>query len=224
MTKIAGFTFFSSYHESLKDLEPEDRKELLEAIVDYVFDDIEPELSGFKRTIWTLIVPNLTTSKNKSKNAQKETKKNQKKNKTKSKTNQNKINDLLEDKDMDKEEDKERKEKEEGDNTCYTTRSIYEFIEENYGRPISPIEYEKIENWLEDYTEDVIEYAVRKSVIYNKKTFSYVNGILRNWKANGFRTLQEIKDNEIKLYNPERPQIDQELFEYDWFNDGEEDE
>ncbi len=90
MGKIGGFTFFSSYHESLKDLESEDRRELLEAIVDFVFDDIEPELSGFKRTIWTLMLPNLTTSKNKSKNAQKEPTKNQKKIKSKSKAKQKK--------------------------------------------------------------------------------------------------------------------------------------
>ena len=93
MSKISGFTFFNSYHESLKDLETDDRRELLEAIVFYVFDDIEPELTGFKKTIWTLIVPNLTTSKNKSKNAQKEPKKNQRKNKSKSNSSKRKTSD-----------------------------------------------------------------------------------------------------------------------------------
>ena len=223
MSKIGGFTFFSSYHESLKDLESEDRRELLEAIVDFVFDDIEPELSGFKRTIWTLMLPNLTTSKNKSKNAQKEPTKNQKKIKSKSKSKQKENNDLLENKER-KEENKERKEKEkeDGDNSCYTTRSIYEFVEENFGRPLSPIEFEKIESWMEDYDQEIIRYAVMKSVLYNKRTFNYVNGILRNWKTAGLRTLQEIKDNEDKMLEPkfDNPKLD--IFDYDWL--GAEDE
>lgn len=218
MSKISGFTFFNSYHESLKDLESEDRRELLEAIVFYVFDDIEPDLTGFKKTIWTLILPNLTTSKNKSKNAQKEPKKNQKKNKTKSKTNQTENNDL-----MNKEEDKEKeedkgKEIEIEDNSSNTTRIIYSTIEQNFGRPLSPIEYEKIEVWLEDYPDDIIEYAVHKSVLINKKNFSYVEGILRNWKSNGWRTLQEIKDEEYK--HRERPEASSvELFDYNWLED-----
>lgn len=220
MSKIAGFTFFSSYHESLKDLETEDRRELLEAIVNYVFDDIEPELSGFKKTIWTLIVPNLTTSKNKSKNAQKEPKPKQRKNKSKSKSNQKENSELLEDKKEDRE--KERKEKEDGDNSSYTTRSIYNFIEENFGRPLSPIEYEKINEWEKEYSQDIIEYAVMKSVLYNKRTFNYVNGILRNWKTNGFRSLQEIKDNEIKITESRnRPIKDLEIFDYNWLEDDE---
>ena len=219
MNKISGFTFFSSYHESLRDLEPEDRRALLEAIVDFVFEDIEPEFTGFKRTIWTLIVPNLITSKNKSKNAQKIPKRNQKKSKSKSKENQNENNDLLEDKDKEKDKDKEWKE--DGDNTCYTTRSIYEVIEENFGRPLSPMEYETINSWMEDYSQDIIEYAVRKSVMYNKRYFSYVNGILKNWKTSGFRTLQEIKDHEIKLANQNDHKIDLDILD-NWLDTDEE--
>jgi len=223
MSKISGFTFFNSYHESLKDLESEDRRELLEAIVFYVFDDIEPELTGFKKTIWTLILPNLTTSKNKSKNAQKEPKKNQKKNKTKTKPNQNENNDLM-NKEEEKEEDKgieEEKEIEIEDNSSNTTRIIYNTIEQNFGRPLSPIEFEKIQIWSEDYTDDIIEYAVNKSVLINKRNFSYVEGILRNWKSNGWRTLQEIKDSEYKLrQRPETPHV--ELFDYNWLEDRDE--
>lgn len=223
MSKISGFTFFSSYHESLKDLEPEDRRELLEAIVFYVFDDIEPELTGFKKTIWTLIVPNLTTSKNKSKNAQKEPKKNQKKIKSKSKSNQNKNNDLF-----DKEEEKDKEigkeiEEEIEDNSSNTIRSIYAQIEENFGRPLSPIEYEKINIWIEEYSEEIIQYAVQKSVLINKRNFMYVEGILRNWKSNGWRTLQEIKDEEYRIRNRQTIDADtKEIFDFNWLEDTDE--
>ena len=78
------------------------------------------------------------------------------------------------------------------------TKTIYDFIEENFNRVLTPIEYQKIEEWLMYYTEDIIKYAVEKSVYNNKKTFSYVNGILNNWHSIGYKTLQEIKENEEK--------------------------
>ena len=52
----------------------------------------------------------------------------------------------------------------------------------------------------------------------------YVNGILRNWKTAGYKTLQEIKDNELpkhrELSEEEQKEI-KEIFEYDWLNDEE---
>jgi DnaD/phage-associated family protein len=78
------------------------------------------------------------------------------------------------------------------------TKTIYDFIEENFNRLLTPLEYQKIEEWLLYYDEDIIKYAVEKSIYNNKKTFSYVNGILNNWHSIGYKTLQEIKENEEK--------------------------
>lgn len=216
MNNITGFTFYASYHESLKDLEEKDRKEMLIAIVDYVFEDQEPNFNGFKKTIWTLIKPNLTTSKNKSKNAKKETEPNQQKNKNKSNENQKEINDLI-DKDKDKELDIDIDI--DKDNNIDTT-TIFTYVEKNFGRTLSPIEYEKINSWLSLYEEEVIKYAISVAIMNNKKTFNYVNGILNNWKSCGYKTLQEIKDNEVR----QRPKIEidpekKEIFDYDWLND-----
>lgn len=94
--------------------------------------------------------------------------------------------------------------------------NIYEFAEKNFGRLITPVEYEKIENWKKDFDEDLIRYAIKVAVLGNKKTFKYVNGILNNWKSAGFKTIQEVKDNEFK-----KEEISQELFEYDWLNEEE---
>ena len=61
---------------------------------------------------------------------------------------------------------------------------ICNLIEKNFNRTISPIEYEKIQAWLEDFDKDILIKAINESVFNNKKTFSYINGILRNWKTN----------------------------------------
>lgn len=66
MANIKKFSFFKSYYESLKDLEKDDRNEIINAILEYVFDDKKPKFRGIKKTIWTLIEPNLNTSKNRS--------------------------------------------------------------------------------------------------------------------------------------------------------------
>lgn len=66
MADIKKFSFFKSYYESLKDLEKDDRNEIVNAILEYVFDDKKPKFRGIKKTIWTLIEPNLNTSKNRS--------------------------------------------------------------------------------------------------------------------------------------------------------------
>ena len=38
--------------------------------------------------------------------------------------------------------------------------NIYEFAEQNFGRALSPLEYEKINNWLSLYEENIIKYAI----------------------------------------------------------------
>jgi predicted phage replisome organizer len=103
------------------------------------------------------------------------------------------------------------------------TTTIYEYIENNFGRTLSSIEVEKIDDWLLSYDEEIIKYAIEISTLNNKRTFNYVNGILRNWKTAGYKTLQEIKDNELpkhrKLSEEEQKEIE-EIFDYDWLNEG----
>ena len=53
MNNITGYTHFRSYHDSIKDLDKEDKRDILEAIDDFMFDDIEPSFTGFKNAIWT---------------------------------------------------------------------------------------------------------------------------------------------------------------------------
>ena len=203
MNSVNGFTFYKSYFESLVSLPEEDQAKLLRAIVYYVFKDENPELDGILSALWILMKPNLDTSKSRSLNPQ----------------NKNKNNDLIDkekDKDKDKEEDKEK----EIDKELETEgRYIYTTVEKNFGRTLSPMEFEKINKWLEDYPEEVIEYAIRKSVLANKRNFSYVNGIIRSWKTNGYKTLQEIKDNDYSPYEKMSHEAPKELFDFNWLED-----
>ena len=228
MNNINGFTFFRNYHDSLNDLPLEDKKEMLVAIDDFIFEDIEPEFTGFKQTIWKLIKPNLISSKSHSRLYQDKTKKKSKKIKSKSNENQNEISDILENKNKNKEENKKRKErekeKEEGDIIGTTTTNIYSFLEENFGRTISSLECEKLDSWMKEFNEEIVKHAIELSVMNNAKKFSYVEGILRNWKASGYKTLEDIKEYEDAIYSSRsrRGSVNTELFDYNWLEDDDE--
>lgn len=107
-----------------------------------------------------------------------------------------------------------------------TTNNIFNYIEQNFGRTISPIEYETINNWLslsfeKNDIEKIICYAVKIAVMSNKRTFGYINGILNNWIGCNYLSYQQIIDNEIKK-KPEKKEMsteEKEIFDYDWLND-----
>lgn len=109
------------------------------------------------------------------------------------------------------------------ENDVILTTNIYEYIENNFGRSISPIEYEKINSWLLTYKQELIEKAVEISVINAKKTFNYVEGILKTWKGKNLETLDQVEEeqqrfNQLKYQQPKEKV---ELFDYDWLNDDE---
>lgn len=94
------------------------------------------------------------------------------------------------------------------------------YLEEQFARTIAPIEYEKIKQWEETFTDDIINYAIDKAVLNNIKTFNYVEGILRNWKTCNYKTLQEIKDNEEKRYSKEEEKKQfEEIEDYNWLEE-----
>lgn len=103
-------------------------------------------------------------------------------------------------------------------NTTTTRDNIINYIEENYSRLISPIELEQIDKWLLWFeNEEIIKYAIKISILNNKKTFNYINGILKNWKTCNYKTLEEIKENEKRQDEEQEPiQIDDS---YNWLED-----
>ena len=232
MNNITGYTHFRSYHDSIKDLDKEDKRDILEAIDDFMFEDIEPKLIGFKNSIWMLIKPNLISSKNKSRNYQNEPKKKQIKNKLKSKTNQNEIkknsteydsleSDILENMDMDIEKNKEN-EKEMNNISSMSTTNIYEFLEENFGRTITSLEYEKLNSWIESFNEEMVRHGIKSAVLNGVKKFSYLEAIFRNWTASGYKTLNDVLEHEEQFHKPREERLKDldDIFDYNWLEEG----
>lgn len=66
-----GFNFYHNYYEMIKYLNDEDRLAMYDAILQYMYDDKEPNFNGLKQGLWVNIKIPLTTSKKNSKNGKK---------------------------------------------------------------------------------------------------------------------------------------------------------
>lgn len=63
--------------------------------------------------------------------------------------------------------------------------------EEQFGRTLSPVEYELIMNWREWFSDEVINYAIDKSIKNGARALSYTEAIINSWHDKGFKTLHE---------------------------------
>ena len=67
-------------------------------------------------------------------------------------------------------------------------KSLFEEIESNFGRTLSPYEVEEIGKWEDT---DLTRYAIKKAVLNNKFSIQYISRILYQWKMQNIRTVQE---------------------------------
>ena len=94
-----------------------------------------------------------------------------------------------------------------------TKNNIFEEIESEFGRPLSPMEYEVINGWLSKYDESLIHEALKEAVFSNAKSLRYITRILEAWTDKGYKTSSDIR----KEKSVENTMVD--LFTYDWMND-----
>ncbi|WP_181186050.1 DnaD domain-containing protein [Alkalicoccus urumqiensis] len=73
--------------------------------------------------------------------------------------------------------------------------NLFRCFEEEFARPLSPMEIEMISMWLDEdgHSVELIEGALKESVISSRLNFRYIDRILHEWKRNGIRSLQEAK-------------------------------
>lgn len=94
-----------------------------------------------------------------------------------------------------------------------TKNNIFEEIESEFGRPLSPMEFEAINGWLGKYDESLIHEALKEAVFNNAKSLRYITRILEAWTDKGYKTSSDIKREK----NLDNTMV--ELFTYDWMND-----
>ena len=63
-------------------------------------------------------------------------------------------------------------------------KDVYSIIENEFGRPLSPIEYETIKHWLDENDEEIIRKAIKEASLNSVYNLKYIGKILDNWKKN----------------------------------------
>ena len=81
---------------------------------------------------------------------------------------------------------KQNTEYEDEDENEYEIDNIYGFIEFYLSRTLSPIEYEIINKWLNEFDEEIIKKAVKETAINRASNLKYTQKILDNWKNKSY--------------------------------------
>ena len=86
-------------------------------------------------------------------------------------------------------------------NNNIINNNIYDFVEQNFGRTLSPIEYEEVNTW--DDTE-LTRYAIKQSVMLNKCGIKYISRILSAYKRENIKTVQQAQEREREYVEAQR--------------------
>ncbi|MFC4598045.1 DnaD domain protein [Cohnella hongkongensis] len=74
--------------------------------------------------------------------------------------------------------------------------SLFSLFEQEFGRPLTPTEYEIMNGWLDQdqYAEELIRFALKESVFAGKLSFRYIDRILLEWSRNRVTNVEEARD------------------------------
>jgi DNA replication protein len=74
-------------------------------------------------------------------------------------------------------------------------RNLFVMFEQEFARPLSPMECETISSWVDQdsYPEELITLALKEAVFAGKIHFRYIDRILLEWSRNRVRTAEDAK-------------------------------
>ena len=105
--------------------------------------------------------------------------------------------------------------------------NIFEIIEKEFGRTLSPIEFEIIQAWIEGgLSEELIQEALKEATFNGVSNLRYIDKILYEWGKDGVKTKEDVekrkKQRNRKVQKEEETKdIDLDIMEWDWFDEEE---
>ncbi len=100
------------------------------------------------------------------------------------------------------------------------SKTIFELIEREFGRVLSPMEYEIIKAWTENnISNELIEEAVKEAIFNGVTNLRYIDKILYEWQKKGIKNKHDVEENRQR-FKKEKPEK-MEVFEYNWLEDDE---
>ena len=106
--------------------------------------------------------------------------------------------------------------------TTNVDSNIFEIIEKEFGRTLSPIEYEIIKAWLDNnMSEELIKEAIKEATFNGVSNLRYIDKILYEWGKAGIKTVQDVESNRKKrnVSKEKDNDIDLDIVEWNWFDE-----
>ncbi len=103
-----------------------------------------------------------------------------------------------------------------------TKENIFVTFEKEFGRTLSPMEYEVIGAWVKSgMSEELIIEALKEATYNGVSNLRYIDKILYEWGKKGFKNKKDV-ENHLKRKNESESKEDKTLlFEYNWLEDEE---
>ena len=110
-------------------------------------------------------------------------------------------------------------------NTGSNDSNIFELIEKEFGRTLSPIELEIIKAWLDNNTsEELIKEALKEATFNGVSNLRYIDKILYEWGKKNIRTIEDVEKNRQERNKSKQKDKDVEIGEivdWNWFDEDE---
>lgn len=96
--------------------------------------------------------------------------------------------------------------------------NLYSVFETEFGRTLSPMEFEIINGWVDSgYSEELIKLALKEATYNGVSNLRYIDKIIYEWNKKGIKTKEDVENNRKSFKNNSNK--NKELFDYDWLND-----
>ncbi|HER5315455.1 MULTISPECIES: DnaD domain-containing protein [Streptococcus] len=84
-----------------------------------------------------------------------------------------------------------------------TKKELFENFQKNWMRLLSPFEIEDIDKWIDEdnMPVEVVNEALKETVIYNAPNLRYLNRVLNNWKRQGIDTVEKVEMARMQFEN-----------------------
>ena len=96
---------------------------------------------------------------------------------------------------------------------------IFSIFESNFGRSLSPMDYEIINAWIDKgFSEDVIIAALKEAVYNGVCSLRYIDKVLYEWNRKGYKTIDEV-NNRFNDDAREDKLFETSILNFDWLNE-----
>lgn len=96
--------------------------------------------------------------------------------------------------------------------------NLFTNFEKEFGRTISPMEYELIKRWINDkIPEELILEALKEAVYNGVSNMRYIEKILDDWQRKGLKNKEDITKDKNNFKNKKKKEV--EVYDYNWLED-----